>query len=449
MNAVNTEILVGRSAEVRIFREFITMRTRPPTTLGWRISQVQAASKRHCGSIATAPVLILLALTLLGCGGSTSENSTPPPPPPAPSEFLYATAQNAIVGFTVDPVTGALSNPTNTPGPSYMYNGTVTPSYGIVGLPKQGVLYVSDPQNNQVVGFAVNNNTGALTILSGSPFALPSSGPLSRPWGMAVDPKGEFLYVSNSTPALNGPNGGTDVLAIDSTSRKLTVVPGSPFQDADVGFVTIDPSGEFLFSVSNLGSVADTVDPNTGIPTPVAGSPFQLPFGMSCALYPCNPVSLVEDSTGGYIFVVAYDGFQCFQTVLSFSIDAASGALNLVGSALQFGENCQPPPFAITTSGNFVYVSDNPGVDDPGGVHALSLAPATGALTEVSGSPFPPGTNYGGLVVTADGKFLYQASASTNTINVFAIDPTTGALSPVGSPVAAGTGPLILAVYKP
>ncbi len=404
-------------------------------------------SQARCRSLATASELILLALALLGCGGSSSQNSTPPPPPPG-SEFLYATAQNAILGFTVDPATGALSNPTSTPGPSYTYNGTVTPSYGIVGLPKQGVLYVSDPQNNQVDGFAVNNRTGALTVLSGSPFALPSGGALNRPWGVTVDPAGRFLYVSNSTPALNGSSGGTDALTIESTSGKLTVVPGSPFQDDDSGFVTVDPSSKFLFALAYSGLfggiTADTVDSGTGIPTPVAGSPFQLPIGISCDLYPCNPISVAEESAGNFIFAVAYDGFQHFQTIWSLKIDTASGSLTAVSQSSQFGApEFGLADFAIAASGSFIYVSD------PQGVHAFSFALATGALTEVTGSPFPPGTASGGFAVTADGKFLYEASASSNTINAFAIDSTTGALTPVGSPVPAGTGPLILTLYKP
>jgi len=271
---------------------------------------------------------------------------------------------------------------------------------------------------------------------------------------MAADPAGKFLYVSNSTPALNGSSGGTDVLSIDSTSGKLTVVPGSPFQDADSGFVTVDPSGKSLFAIAYTGLfggiTADTVDSGTGIPKPVAGSPFQLPVGISCSLYPCNPISLVEDSTGRFLFVVAYDGFQVFQTVWTLSIDAASGALTTLGGSRQFGEGTTGlADFAIATSGTFVYVSVPSGLSDPEGVYPLSLAPATGALTEVQGSPFPPGTASGGLTVTADGKFLYQASASSNTINVFAIDPTTGALTPVGKPVPAGTGPLILTLYMP
>ena len=130
----------------------------------------------------------------------------------------------------------------------------------------------------------MNNSTGALTPLSGSPFCASAGRPLlSRPWGMAADPAGKFLYVSNSTPVLNGSSGVTDALAIDSTSGALTVVPGSPFLDADSGFVTIDPSGKFLYAIAYTGLfggiTADSVDSGTGIPTPVSGSPFQLPVG--------------------------------------------------------------------------------------------------------------------------------------------------------------------------
>jgi hypothetical protein len=139
--------------------------------------------------------------------------------------------------------------------------------------------------------------------------------------------------------------------------------------DADSGFVTIDPSGKFLYAIATGlfgGITADTIDSGTGIPTPVSGSPFQLPVGMSCALYPCFPISLVEDSTGRFLLVVAYDGFQVFQTVWTLSIDAASGALTTLGGSRQFGEGTTGlADFAIATSGTFVYVSVPSGLYDP------------------------------------------------------------------------------------
>jgi 6-phosphogluconolactonase len=396
-------------------------------------------SKEHRYSGATVWMLILLAAVSGGCGGGMSK-SVPPPPPPPPggSEFLFVTAQNAILGFTVDPTTGMLNNPTKTPSPSS--------STGIVALPKQGVLYVSDPQHNQVDGFAINKSTGALTLLPGSPFSLPSSG--GSPGSMAVDPEGKFLFVSNSTNTY----GNTDVLAIDNSSGNLTAVPGSPFVDADQGFATVFPSSKYLFSVSGANAasaiVAEAIDPNTGTSTPVPGSPFStMGIAVGCGLYPCSPISLAVNSAGT-LFVVAYSGFQTYRTVFPASVDAATGSLTLptIQNALfQFGEDNSfgGADFAVATLGNYAYVADIYGI------HAINFAPADGTPTEVKGSPFAPGTANGGLVITADGKFLYAASSSANTITIISIDASTGALSPVGNPVAAASGPLMLTLYKP
>jgi hypothetical protein len=61
-------------------------------------------SKEHYRFIVTACVPIFLALLFFGCGGTSSQNSAPRPKPA--SKFLYATAQNAILGFTIDPARG-------------------------------------------------------------------------------------------------------------------------------------------------------------------------------------------------------------------------------------------------------------------------------------------------------------------------------------------------------
>jgi 6-phosphogluconolactonase len=396
-------------------------------------------SKQLRCSGATVWMLILLAAVSGGCGGGMSK-SVPPPPPPPPggSEFLFVTTQNAILGFTVDSTTGMLSNPTETPGPSS--------STGIVALPKQGVLYVSDsyvsPSHpNQVDGYAINKSTGALTLLPGSPFTLPTSG--GSLGSMAVDPEGKFLFVSNSTNSF----GMTDVLAIDNSSGNLTEVYGSPFVDADQSFATVFPSGKYLFSVSDAASaiVAEAIDPNTGTLTPVSGSPFStMGIAVGCGLYPCSPISLAVNSAGT-LFVVAYSGFQFYRAVFPASVDTTTGSLTFMTNGLfQFADSSgQGADFAVAALGNFVYVADIYGI------HAINFAPADGTLTEVKGSPFAPGTVNGGFVITADGKFLYAASSSANTIIIFSIDASTGALSPVGNPVAASSGPLMLTLYKP
>lgn len=95
---------------------------------------------------------------------------------------------------------------------------------------------------------------------------------------------------------------------------------------------------------------------------------------------------------------------------------------------------------------NFLFAS-NAGSND---VSAFTIDPGTGVLTAVSGSPFSTDafddTTHSGisLAATPDGKFLYAGSTGLNSqftsgsITIFSINSTTGALTMVGTPVAAG-----------
>jgi 6-phosphogluconolactonase len=140
-------------------------------------------------------------------------------------------------------------------------------------------VYVSDTQNNQVDGFAGSKADGTLTRLSGSPFSLPLVGSSFFPQGMATDPLGKFLYVANI---------GIDELAIDGTTGDLTAIPGSPVHENNASFLTVDPSGSFLFADGNSGILAFTIDTNSGALTLVAGSPFPFPINtIACRLRPC------------------------------------------------------------------------------------------------------------------------------------------------------------------
>jgi len=92
-------------------------------------------------------------------------------------------------------------------------------------------------------------------------------------------------------------------------------------------------------------------------------------------------------------------------------------------------------------------------------VDVYTVAPDTGLLTVVSGSPFVAtslaGSNFNqqALAITPDGKFMYpmgiedgaicNGNSFNNGISGFSIDPTTGALTKIpGSPFANGRYPL-------
>ena len=77
---------------------------------------------------------------------------------------------------------------------------------------------------------------------------------------------------------------------------------------------------------------------------------------------------------------------------------------------------------------------------------------STGSLTQVSGSPFPTGRIPVAVAVDPSGKFVYTADTAVlptgiSYISGFALDATTGALTPVpGSPFPAGVNPNDIAI---
>jgi 6-phosphogluconolactonase len=117
------------------------------------------------------------------------------------------------------------------------------------------------------------------------------------------------------------------------------------------------------------------------------------------------------------------------------------------GSPFSSGTNLY---LAVDYLNRFVFAADE---DPPGGVLAFTIDSSTGALTAVPASPFPISANSTGvpqlsqIVVDPSGKFVYVALTSTNQVAAFAV-ASTGALTPVlGSPFAAGKGPLALTIF--
>jgi 6-phosphogluconolactonase (cycloisomerase 2 family) len=112
-------------------------------------------------------------------------------------------------------------------------------------------------------------------------------------------------------------------------------------------------------------------------------------------------------------------------------------------AALQSYTVAPPAYFPLLTywQGNLVLGTNA----DSGNVSAFRIDANTGALTAV-GSPVAAGTNP--ISVTADprGNFAYAANFNSNDVSAFSINPVTGALTAIGQPVAAGDGPVSVTV---
>jgi 6-phosphogluconolactonase (cycloisomerase 2 family) len=196
--------------------------------------------------------------------------------------FLYATDQEQSVwAFSIDSQTGALTPLAGSP-----YNAGSQP-YGVQVDPAGHFLYVALSNGNGIAAFSINAGTGVLSPVPGSPFPT-SSMQVTQTYRLTIHPSGKFLYAFN----LNGST--VAAFTIDSTSGALSPISGSPFAVAPSAGVdlTVDPSGKFLYmSLSGdppSAFVLFDIDPNTGGLTPDPLSPLggaDQPWGLTVARF--------------------------------------------------------------------------------------------------------------------------------------------------------------------
>jgi 6-phosphogluconolactonase (cycloisomerase 2 family) len=263
--------------------------------------------------------------------------------------------------------------------------------------------YTANLWTNNIGGFSVDPNTGALTTITGAPFAA------SSPYGIGVDPSGRFLYAADY-------NTGLRVYSIDSTTGSLTEMQGSPFA-TEFGPIalSIDPSGRLLYVLNSASASVSgySLDTATGRPTPLQSSPF---LATTAAGY---PRFMTIDATGRYLYVAVCTDFRGDSyTLLAYAIDSQTGALTpLTSSPITSGKN----PVAVVSdpTGRWLYVGGYT-------ISGYAIAP-DGSLTSVPGSsvPMPDGVLY--LAFEGSGKFLY--AGNDQGITGFTVDPNTGALS--------------------
>jgi len=107
-------------------------------------------------------------------------------------------------------------------------------------------------------------------------------------------------------------------------------------------------------------------------------------------------------------------------------------------SACTPGNGASPSP---SVESKFLYANLNKSTNY---VAAYSIG-SDGTLTEISGSPFATGgtssSGYFGakaIAIARNKKLLFASNKNDNTISVFSIDSSTGALTAIGSPVSGG-----------
>jgi 6-phosphogluconolactonase len=243
-------------------------------------------------------------------------------------QFLFVLNQGSapsipasISVFNIDQNRGLLSPAAFTvlaaPSPQFL---TISPT--------QGFLYVSNGTAGNISAFAIGTN-GALTELSGSPFALGAGATVA---GLAIDPKGQFLYAADSA--------NNQIASFNVTGGPLAAVASVPAGTKPVA-VTVDKTSSFVYSANEGSNDVSAFTSAAGALTQVAGSPF--PVQPTGSIGTPQPIFLTIDASNTFLYVANFGS----SSISAFGIKASDGTLGLITNS-PFVQSIAPLWIVIT-----------------------------------------------------------------------------------------------------
>jgi 6-phosphogluconolactonase (cycloisomerase 2 family) len=324
---------------------------------------------------------------------------------------------NQVGVYREDPNSGILTALLTSP---YALGSTSAPQY-LVLHPSHKFLYVANSQESDIALFTILN--GALTEVS--PRTLAGTAPTI----LAIDPAGAFLYAGNA-----GSN-SISVYSIDTTRKgQLTPVAGSPFP---IGVsplsMALSKKGDVLY-VGGAGGITggfiQGFSLNAGVPTPLKGSPF---------ITGRNPTAITLDNSGSFLYTANF----LDNSISEFAIQPDGTLTELAGSPI--GEpttSAAPVQLIFDPSGKFLFVANESGsAGGNGNISVYTIGTATGSaggLTLIANSPFSAGTHPSFMAFDPNGRYLMVANQSAQ-IQVLGWDASAQELTPIIQYATGGT----------
>jgi 6-phosphogluconolactonase (cycloisomerase 2 family) len=329
-------------------------------------------------------------------------------------------------------------------------------------------IYGGPGFENGTVSAGMINSDGSVSQVNGSPFDDGMG--QSNTFEMIADPQGRFFYVLNGAAAAGGMplgNSGIGGFAINQQTGALTHVPGSPFlfSQPNSSIMVIDSTGRFLIQPNGSGSVASTgfdvysIDQSTGALTKTSSTSNAPPVGGFSVASPVNPfvfnagnglvAAFSVNSSNGQLTIVPgtptptggsagpmavtadgkflYVANQQQGNIALFSI-SSTGALTPVTGSPFTTTPLVAQRLALTPDGKFLYIASSPqnGSNEVSTVNGFAVNPSTGMFTPISGAVV---TGVDTVNVDHSGKFAYISTVQNLT--TYSIDPNTGALTQV------------------
>ena len=324
-----------------------------------------------------------------------------------------------------------------------------------------GFMWVLGTQYSQIGGFKIDNFTGNLTGVVGSPF--PSGG--TNPVMLTLKSGGRYLYVLNAGDA-TGTTGGFSLFSVGGDGT-LAYQQSYTSQGTFPVWITTDTTGNYLFVLDqhspaydgkldfNGSITAFSLDATTGRPSLITNAQVKDAAGTQLTYFEVgrNPTQMRNSSSCIYTLDSAD------QTIFPYALGTANGQLTQpTNSTIALGT---ANATSVNIGGSYVYVTDaGSTTGGPGSIlpytqgSNCALSPVTGGtVANLPTASYPiqtvTSTNSAGTFVYVLNHSTANTNYSNSSVSAFTIQ-TTGQLQQIAvdtnNPYSVGSGPLCLAI---
>lgn len=262
------------------------------------------------------------------------------------------------------------------------------------------------------------------------------------------DTKPKFVYVANSGDSFPGDQVVTFQVTATATCTSSPCsstlnISGSLMLDLTLG--QIDGNTLYLTDSSDLAlsPLPLYIVPQRGVYPPT--SPTTLPISFTAGGLDYQGNFLQTTNFTLYFPFTSFPGnYSGGPLCTSVSAPACAGVSGFTIVAADMSPSLRAttggnPITGTITSGSLTVVPNTQGSNT---ISGYAIDATTGALTPLPGSPFTVGLNPDSLVIDPSNKFLYVANRVSDDISAFVVNSSTGALTPItGSPFPAGSEP--------
>lgn len=361
------------------------------------------------------------------------------------SAHLYTSSTNPTVSVAsaaaANATTGDISGYTASASTGGLTPAAGSPFLGISGNsflsadPAGRLLAALSVTGKNIGSFTADSSTGIVNNLSSASLGT------SVPGNLYVEATGQYIYVADTTV------GQMSAFFSDPSGPSLAPAASPTLAEAGVQALVGDPGGNAVYGLANGTIYSAAIAPINGTASPGVTNTITGNWTAG-AIDPSGTYLVALDSTTNTIQSFSLAPMQ--STVPDLSGGAVDGTATKIGTAVATGGTA-PSTVTLDAFGRFVFVTDTAAKT----IAVFTFNSSTGVLgaTPAFTTPALAGTP-GQVGVDSTGTYLYVAvqgatPTSVGSVAAFSINGTTGALTAVtGSPFPANQATSGVAVFN-